>query len=167
MSATLIHHRPDSAIAAFSLVEVVIALGVCVFVLVVLLGLYGTGIRVNRESESQIQAGNLVSLILSSRSASPTNQVNLTRLAIPVSAMTNAYTNAYAGNSATSYVGNDGLLTNAANASYIVTCMAGTNATSGPNIAQVYLMLSWPVQVSQANAGASDHYEVTTFIPFR
>ena len=134
MKSSLPLRRHRHSIEAFSLVEVVLALSICVFVLVVLLGLYGTGIKVNRESEAQIQAGNLASLIISDRNAAPTNQVNLTKLAIPVSALTNAYTNAYAGNSPTSYVGPDGMLTNSTYAAYLVTCKAGTNMITGPNV---------------------------------
>lgn len=158
--------RPDASVLAFSLVEVVIALGICTFVLVTLIGLYSIGIHVNRESEAQVQAGNLASLIISTRNAAPTNASAFPNLCIPVSAMTNAYTNAFPGNAATHYIGADGMLTNsAANAAYVATCLAGTNAITGPNVAQVYLMLSWPAQVSQANTAASDHYEVTTYIP--
>ncbi len=158
---------PPASIQAFSLVEVVVALAISVFVLVVLLGLYGTGMRVNRDSEARIQAANLASLIISSRIAAPTNTVNLPNLAIPSAAVTRAFTNAYAGNQLTNYIGADGMLTTAAQAAYVVSCKAGTNQVTGPNVAQVYLMLSWPVQVSPTNAGASDHYEVTTYIRFR
>ncbi len=155
--------RPRPGIRAFSLVEVVLALGICVFVLVIILGLYSTGLRVNRESENQIQEADLASLIIASRRAAPTNT---SQLAIPASSLTNAFTNAYAGGAQlTNFVGSDGLLTNAANAVYLVSCRAGTNAMTGPNIAQVYLMLSSPAQGNPA-AVSSDHYEVTTYIPF-
>jgi type II secretory pathway pseudopilin PulG len=164
--ATLLRH-PRRSTRAFSLVEVVVALGIAVFVLVVLLGLFGVGLKINGESKDQIEAGNLASLIISDRLAAPTNQLNMTNLAIPVAALTNGFTNAFPGNQLTSYVGPDGMLTNQANAAYIMTCKAGTNTFTGPNVAQVYLMLSWPAQASPANATASEHYEVTTYIPFR
>ncbi len=154
--------RPRRGIRAFSLVEVVLALGICVFVLVTLLGLYSTGLRVNRESENQIQEADLASLIIASRRAAPTNT---SQLAIPASALTNAYTNAFAnGVQLTNYIGSDGMITNAANAVYLVSCRAGTNSLTGPNIAQIYMMLSWPAQASPT-AASSDHYEVTTYIP--
>jgi type II secretory pathway pseudopilin PulG len=153
--------RPKPGIRAFSLVEVVLALGICVFVLVTIMGLYSTGMRVNRESENQIQEADLASLIISSRRAAPTNSVPL---AIPASALTGPFTNAYPNGQLTNYVGSDGMITNTANAVYLVSCRAGTNAMTGPNMAQVYLMLSWPAQANPA--ASSDHYEVTTYIPF-
>ena len=154
--------RPQPGIRAFSLVEVVLALGISVFVLVIIMGLYSTGLRVNRESENQIQEANLASLIIAARRANPTNA---SQLAIPASSLTNAYTNAFAnGTQLTNYIGSDGLLTNAANAVYTVSCKAGTNTMTGPNLAQVYMMLSWPAQANPTNA-SSDHYEVTTYIP--
>ena len=154
--------QPKPGVRAFSLVEVVLALGICVFVMVIIMGLYSTGLRVNRESESQIQAADLASLIIAARRANPTNT---SELAIPASALTNAYTNAFAnGTQLTNYIGSDGMLTNAANAVYTASCMAGTNTMTGPNLAQVYLMLSWPAQANPTNA-SSDHYEVTTYIP--
>ncbi len=167
MTTPLVLRKPKPSLQAFNLVEVVVAMGISVFVLVVLLALYSMGIRVNHESAAQIQAGNLASLIISSRSASPTNLVNLSNLAIPAASLTGPFTNAYPHNQLTNYVGTDGMLTTAAQAAYIVSCQAGTNQVTGPYIAQVYLMLSWPVQVSQTNAVASDHYEITTYIPLR
>lgn len=155
--------QPNRGTRAFSLVEVVLAMGICVFVLVIIMGLYSTGLRVNRESENQIQAANLASLIVASRRAAPTNS---SQLAIPAAALTNAFANAYAnGAQLTNYIGLDGLLTTPANAMYLVSCRAGTNAMTGPNIAQVYMKLSWPAQ-ADANTSSSDNYEVTTYIPF-
>jgi uncharacterized protein (TIGR02598 family) len=163
MKALLGVRRMKPGIQAFSLVEVVLALGICIFVLVTIMGLYSTGLRINRESEDQIQAANFASMIISARRASPLSQI-LT--AIPSFAMTNAFANAYAnGSQLTNYVGEDGQLTaTAANASYIISCRAGTNTLTGANLAQVYLKLSWPVQANPTNA-SSDHYEVTTYIP--
>ncbi len=154
--------RPKPGTRAFSLVEVVLALGICVFVLVTLMGLYSSGLRMNRESENQIQAANLASLIVASRRAAPTN---MSQLAIPANALTNAFTNAYGATGAQNYIGSDGLITNAANAVYLVTCRAGTNVLTGPNVAQVYMMLSWPPQANPSMA-STEHYEVTTYIPF-
>ncbi|HEY8966749.1 MAG TPA: hypothetical protein VIM58_09910, partial [Candidatus Methylacidiphilales bacterium] len=59
------------AISAFSLVEVMIALAIGVFVLVGIMGLFTAGLQTNHQSEAEIQAANLASLILSSRRAAP------------------------------------------------------------------------------------------------
>ncbi len=155
-------------VAAFSLVEVVIALGICTFVLIAILGLFATGLQSTRESEEQIHAANLASMLVSLRASSPTNTItSLPNLAIPVSAMTNAYGPAYGGTTSTKYVGIDGQTTNtAANAAYLMTCYAGTNAVTGSSMIQVYLMLSWPPQLSPTNAAAG-RYELITQIPLR
>ena len=153
---------------AFSLVEVVLALGICSFVLIALLGIFATGLQSNRESEQQIQAANLASMLISLRTASPTNAIaNLPNFAIPTAVMTGPYTNAYqSGNSLTNYVGLDGQLTTATAAAYLISCRAGTNTLTGSGLAQVYLMLSWPPQLNPTNANAGC-YEIIAHIPIR
>ncbi|CAN5778936.1 hypothetical protein BH09VER1_BH09VER1_17510 [soil metagenome] len=150
------------AVRAFNLVEVVLALGVCSFCLLAMIGLLGTGMQTGKESEEQIQAANMASLLVSTRAASPTNAI--ANFAIPEDAMTNAYGNVYP--AATSYIGLDGRTTNAANAAYQIICRAGTNATTGPGVAQVYVMLSWPAQASPTAATAK-RYELLTYIATR
>lgn len=143
---------------AFSLVEVVLALGICAFVLVALIGLFSTGLRTGRESEEQVQAANLASQILSTRLAAPTS-TNLANFAIPAAAMTGAYSNVFS--SSDSLVGLDGR-TNSTPA-YRIICRAGTNAQTGPRLSQVYIMLSWPYQAPITNAAG--RYEVLTYVP--
>jgi type II secretory pathway pseudopilin PulG len=156
-----------AGIAAFSLVEVVLAIGICSFALIAVLGLFTTGLQSNQKSEQGIQAANLASMLIALRTASPTNAMpNLPNFAIPTSAMTNAYANAYSGNSLTNYVGLDGQTTNAAGAAYLISCRAGTNALTGSGLAQVYVMLSWPPQLNPANANAG-RYEIIAQIPIR
>lgn len=143
---------------AFSLVEVVLALGICAFVLVALIGLFSTGLRTGRESEEQVQAANLASQILSTSVAAPTG-TNLNNFAIPISALTNSYADVFP--SAGALVGLDGR-TNSTPA-YRIVCRAGTNAQTGPRLAQVYVMLSWPYQASITNAAG--RYEALTYVP--
>ncbi|GAT31837.1 Verru_Chthon cassette protein B [Terrimicrobium sacchariphilum] len=144
---------------AFSLVEVVLALGICAFVLVALIGLFSTGLRTGRESEEQVQAANLASQILATRLAAPTTSSNLNNFAIPLTALTNSYGDVYA--SSGGLVGLDGR-TNSTPA-YRIVCRAGTNAQTGPRLAQVYVMLSWPYQASISNAAG--RYEALTYVP--
>lgn len=141
---------------AFSLVEVVLALGICAFVLVALLGLFSTGLRAGRESEEQVQAANLASQILATRAATATN---LTNFAIPTAALTKDYSDIYPSGGGT--VGLDGR-TNGTPA-YRIVCRAGTNADTGPRLSQIYLMLSWPYQAAASNAAG--RYEVSTYVP--
>ncbi len=157
------------AVEAFSLVEVVLALGICTFVLVAILGLFANGVLSTRESEEQIHAANLASMLVSLRATSPTNDItSLPSFAIPTSAMTNLFgQSVYANGTSTNYIGVDGQTTSSAtNAAYLITCRAGTNFVTGTTVAQVYLMLSWPPQISPTNASAG-RYELITQIPLR
>lgn len=147
---------------AFSLVEVVLALGICAFVLVALLGLFTAGLRAGRESEEQVQAANLASQIFSTRLAAPTSDTNTPGFVIPASALTNAYGSLFG--SAGGFVGLDGRTKPSADgAAYRILAMAGTNALTGPRTSQVHLMLSWPAQASLSNSAG--HYETLTYIP--
>ena len=144
---------------AFSLVEVVMALGICTFVLVALIGLFSSGWKMTRESEDQMQAANLASQIIASRIVAPTNSVS--NAAIPAGKLGQAYGNAYA--SEDRFVGFDGLLTaDASAAAYRIACNIGTNAATGSRLSQVYLRLTWPPQAPATNA--SGRYEICTYI---
>lgn len=144
---------------AFSLVEVVLALGICAFVLVALLGLFSTGLRASRESEEQVQAANLASLILATRMASPTSDTNLPHFALPANALGKGYGDIFGANGA--MVGLDGK-TNSTPA-YRIICKAGTNSATGPRLAQVHLMLSWPAQAPLQTAAG--RYETLVYVP--
>jgi len=146
--------------AAFSLVEVVLALGICAFVLVAMIGLFQVGLTSARESEARLQAANMASLLIAQRSSSLTNS----SFAIPAASLTKAYGNAFA--SSNVFIGEDGLITtSASNALYRITCLAGTNSSTGPYASQIYLSLSWPPQAARNNAQGS--YETLTYLPLR
>lgn len=153
--------KPDQT--AFSLVEVVVALGICSFALVAIMGLFTTGLQSGKDSETQIHAANLISLLVSTRGALPTNAI--ANFAIPERAMTHGYTNAYDnGGRLTNYLASDGSIANsAANALYQISCKAGTNLMTGPKVAQVYIKLTWPPHMNPTNAAAGS-YEVLTYI---
>jgi len=148
-----------AACRAFSLVEVVLALGICAFVLVALIGLFSAGLRASRESEEQVQAANLASQLLATRTASPRSDAKLANFAIPAAALTNSYGDIYGASGVT--VGLDGR-TNSTPA-YRALCRAGTNALTGSRVSQVYLLLTWPPQAPIANAVG--RYEVVTYVP--
>ncbi len=150
---------------AFSLVEVVLALGICSFALLAILGLFMSGIQTSRESEDEIQAANMASLIISKRAAASTNDI--ANFAIPTRALTNAFNNAYNnGETLTNYIDFDGQITTLTKAAYLINCRAGTNILTGPNTAQVYLMLSWPARSNPTNNSVG-RYEIVTQIPLR
>ncbi len=152
---------------AFSLVEVVMALGICAFALMSVIGLFTAGLRINRESEGRISAVNLAEKMLEMRRICPTSSTNqMANLAIPV--LNRAYGPAYLnGSSSTSYITASGYLTNSPGFdTFMATCQAGTNFLTGEKVAQVYLMLSWPAQQNPSNPQAF-RYETLTYIPLR
>ncbi|SDT88581.1 Verru_Chthon cassette protein B [Verrucomicrobium sp. GAS474] len=150
---------------AFSLVEVLLALGICSFVLIALLALFTIGLHDSRESGEKIEAANLASLILSARRASPlgTNGTMAT-LAIPPTALARSFGDAYAG--ADKYVALDGTLTTPAKAAFRIRCSAGTNAVMGADVALVHLFLSWPPQMAPSQPNVKS-YEFISAIPLR
>ena len=141
--------------AGFSLVEVVLALGICSFGIVALVGLFSAGVQASKESQDQIQAANLASLLVAVRAASPTNA--LPGFVIPPLAAAYAAT--------TNLVGYDGMVTNdAAAAAARVVCQSGTNAVTGPNLAQISLEIASPPQAALASP-AVKRYDFVTFVP--
>jgi uncharacterized protein (TIGR02598 family) len=153
--------RPSDTLA-FSLIEVMVALGICTFVIVGLIGLFGTGLQASRDSEDQIEAANTATFLLAARTASPTGTI--TNFAIPASAMTNAFASVFP--AGTNYIGFDGASATPDKAAYRITCRAGTNSETGSGLAKLYLMLSWPPQADSA-LSSTKRYEVLTYVPIR
>lgn len=60
---------------AFSLVEVVLAVGIFAFVAVALIGLFSFGLKLNRESVDEMEATALAQAMLNARKAAPTNSL--------------------------------------------------------------------------------------------
>lgn len=139
-----------NACRAFSLVEVVIALAICVFVLIALLGLLNEGLSVGQESREQLQAANLATLLLSQRCNAPTNY--MANIVLP------SLTNLFPATPATCYINSSGQSTNAAQATFQLGYQVGTN-TASPGIGFIYLRFTWPPQAAPANA--IGQYEVT------
>jgi uncharacterized protein (TIGR02598 family) len=134
---------------AFSLVEIVIVLGVISFALIAVVGLFSFGLQTNRESSDQIQAANLVSLIMSTARAIPTNMP--ASFALP-NLNQGSVTN-------TVKIGLDGTTTNTA--AYNLYYVAGTNAATGANLANVYLLVWWPVAAPMPTNGFDNYYQLS------
>lgn len=128
---------------AFSLVEVVLALGLSVFVLVAIFGLLSTGLRGVEESERRIEVANVAAGVLGSRFAAPLGNLNnsplpsLDPLSLPTSA-----TNALTGTSGVSSSGE----VNTADPRFRVSYRIWRDVSSSTNsrLVRVYLTLSWP-----------------------
>jgi len=149
--------RVDSP-AAFSLIEVVLALGIISFALIAIFGLLSVGLKNNKESSDQIQAANLTSLLIASRRGMPTNA--LPRFALPplnlaatntVTVEINGQTNATAG-----LPGAD---------SYKLMYQIAPSTVS-LKMANIYLLLWWPATLSSPPTNnPGNYYELSTQIP--
>jgi Tfp pilus assembly protein PilV len=143
----------DKEIKAFTLVEVVIALGLMVFGIIVVLGLLSVVLETNRESKGQLGAADTASHMVAARRAAPTNTV--ADLVLPV---INQDWNATKG---TGYVSSDGKVATASQAAFYATYQVGTNVGTGTRAGDVDVVLSWP---AAAAANAQNHYEIFTTV---
>ena len=145
-------------VAAFSLVEVVVALGIFTFALVAIVGLFVTGLNTNKESSDQIQGANFASLLISTRRALPTNVIAnfaLPPLNVPYSTAGTYLTNATG-------VAADG--TTNGTPAYNLFYQAGTSTLTGSHLALVHLVLWWPLAAAAPTNNPGSRYEVTTQI---
>jgi len=164
MSPTLVPVATFATRRAFSLVEVVIALGVVTFCLIALMGLLSVGAQASHDSSEVVQAATMASYMISEIRAAPTNVLNATPT-FPILPLTNAtpLTNSVV------YVAPDcTLLTGAQTnqAGYRLTYSSTLNAN---NTASLYLCLSWPSAVNPTvNPGeVKGRYELFTVLPLQ
>ncbi len=146
--------RERPSLRSFSLIEVLLALGIISFALIALVGLFTVGLRTNKESSDQIEAANIASLLLTTLRALPTNP--------PASFALPALNQATV--SKTIQVTADGataVATNASGPSYNLSYTVGTNAATGSKLANVYLMLWWPASAPMPTNKTSAYYEMT------
>lgn len=152
--------KKTSSCGAFSLVEVVVALGVVVFCLLTILGLLAEGVNTTHVSTTQTVATNLLNAVAADIEATP----NLTASYPPASArgavaktsivygITLPATGTAAATTPTTiYLGDDGQVTNAAAALYQLNVWTA-GATSTRQETVVRLMISWPASVSYLGA---------------
>ena len=156
--------------AAFSLVEVVLALGIFVFAGFALIGVLSVGIQSNRDSKEQLQAANIAEFICSTRRATPmtdftvsTNQPGFPLPVLYSSAWAPTYTtNNFTAPTLLTWAGVTTTSTSNARFGLLYNIIAPTNYISGvtPGTARVYLCLYWPAQAPIT--AASGHFEVTS-----
>jgi len=153
---------------AFSLVEVVLALGIFVFAGFALIGLLGVGLQNTRDSREQLQAATLAEFLCSTRRAAPTNSFSGSGSSnpepgFPLPALTSSSNNISP--SAPIYLSWDGISTNQASASFglffRITAPANYVASVSPGNASVYLCFFWPAQASPSSPNTG-RYELTT-----
>jgi Tfp pilus assembly protein PilV len=150
---------PPEGRRGFSLIEVVIALGICSFAIVAILGMFSVGYRTENEASGEFNAANLASLIIAQRRADPLN-TNSSGVNPALPALGTASTGS-------EKVGWDGQKSTAADAPYLLSYSINTspNSLSGvgtpTNVAVVSLSLSWPA-AAKATSKAVSRYEMVT-----
>ncbi len=155
----------------FTLVEVVLALGVFVVAGFALVSLLAEGFQSGNDSKQQLQAATIAELICSTRRAAPNSDLTTTQPNFPLPSLATAAASGNINNfSSPTYLTWDGTATNQPNARfgllYSISAPTTYVPTNSPAAATIYLYLYWPGQMSPANAtnASTSHYELTTSI---
>lgn len=148
--------------SAFSLVEVVLALGVISFAIVAILGVIPTGLQTSHSSQDETRAGQLAQAILSSMASQAQTQFSNIQLqtndgsTAPTFDLTTTTTT-------TVYADNDGKLSaNSAGAVYAINVTTnGSPAGFDAGYAnQVTLVVAWPATAPAANQTKRDFVRI-------
>ena len=156
--------RPPGKIHAFSLIEVVAAIGVFSFCIVAILALFSVGLKSTKESEDEIRAADLTSTLVGRMRSAPTT--NLTSYGFPFGALTNSGGLLFnATTNAPLYLNGDGTLAASATAAlashgYAMSAYGNYDATN--RVATVALILWWPAVTAYTNSAGQ--YALTTYI---
>lgn len=149
--------------AAFSLVEIVIAMGLVTFCLIGLLGLFANGINAGRDSIQTVNAGNLMTRLIALRVASP----NATDPAVggPIPPL-NTSADSFGGSPL--YLSSDGNIVPIRDAVFqlnyqIIQPVSEDEGTVLQELVRVRAVLSWPATVPLTNAAGT--YELNFFQP--
>lgn len=134
----------------FSLIEVVVALGITAFALVTLIGLFSVGLQTGKESVETIQAANLVSGFIAERRAAPS--ANITGAAIPTLDVQA---------SGTSYYTRSGAPTTVERANYQFNYSILTDTT---RVQRLRVSIHWPASTAFESKDVKGRYEVLTYI---
>lgn len=143
----------------FSLVEVMIALGVVVFALVALCGLLSSGLKVARQAKTELFAAQVASSLLAERRAAPLAVMSATHALPP---LTNATQSLRAVT-----LNRSGKVASGSEAYY---SLFYEIVPSDEGVARVFLALVHPPQSAanyQSIPKGEDHYEVTTYIRYQ
>jgi uncharacterized protein (TIGR02598 family) len=142
--------RPLHAAAAFSLVEVTLALGIAAFCLIAVFGLMPVGVQTNRNAISQTAATNIIAAVVSDLRATPKTSATSSQFAITF------------GTAKTLYFDGAGQFTTSlgTNSRYQLNVTWNSSAPTGSRYAD--LKITWPAAATSANASGS----VETFAAF-
>jgi len=118
--------------SAFSLVEVVIAVGIFSFVIVAVMGTMGVALNSTRDSEMKLSAAHTSAVIIGSLKANPTNRTDTT-----------IFSNTLTGSGTNIYVDRQGRVTSQADAAYKLAWKMTPDATL-TNLVFCNIELVWP-----------------------
>ncbi|MEZ0298221.1 MAG: hypothetical protein ACAI35_17370 [Candidatus Methylacidiphilales bacterium] len=145
---------------AFTLAEVVLALGVTAFCAVTLIGLFTVGVTTNMQAGKETQAATIVQTLMVTRRASPAADLTSAQPRFPLPPMVASSVTPAAGKLV--YVDANGLLTaDAATAQFGLTYFI-TSTPEKPGT-QLHLILHWPAQAAAAKAAGI--YEILSYFP--
>jgi uncharacterized protein (TIGR02598 family) len=138
-------------VKAFSLIEIVLALGICAFCLVALIGLFSVGMKSSRESVENQEVANLASLLITQRRSAPTNSTTPFSLLPPLTSTAN-------NSNAPTFINTAGEIAPESSADYR---MIYDIQTTPQRVSRVSLSLSAPASLDPTNART--RYNVITY----
>ncbi len=153
-SAGIIHSPFCILHSAFSLVEIVIAVGIFSFVIVAVMGTMSVALSSTRDSEMKLSATHTSAMIVGTLKANPASGTNTS---FPISAITNGYPG---GSAKDIYVDRLGLKTDQAGAAFRIAWKLTKDATL-TNLYFCNIELAWP---PAAPTNAVSSYRVATAI---
>ena len=133
--------RSISVAAAFSLVEVTLALGIAAFCLIAVFGLLPVGVQTNRNATSQTATTNIMAAVVSDLRATPTFNTTSTEFGITF------------GTNATLYFDGSGQFTTSLSANSRYQLNVTWYGSTGLRYADV--KVTWPAAATTANATGS------------
>ena len=173
MIATASNSRPRRRQLAFSIVEVVLALGVIAVGVVAILGVFPTALQTGHSAQDETRAPQIAQTIFGSLVAQASSQLNnlqlpLSGAAPPVSIDLTASSSPA---TPTLYADNDGKLTQdsttAGYAVLIFTCNPSNCASpppgfTDPTLNQVTVRVTWPANAPAANQTYRDYVRIVS-----
>jgi len=146
---------------AFSLVEVVLAIGVISFAIVAILGLFPIGLATGRSAQDETRAPQVAQTILASFASQATTQ--FANLQLPVSGGSSLTFDLTTSNTQTLYAGNDGqLLPSVGGATYAVSILTNSNPTGfdAGYANEVTITVGWPATAAVADRTKRDFVRI-------
>jgi uncharacterized protein (TIGR02598 family) len=168
--ASASHLRPRQRQLAFSIVEVVLALGVIAVGVVAILGVFPTALQTGHSAQNETRAPQIAQTIFSSLVAQASSQFNNLQLPIAGNAsLPMDLTLSFSPSTPTLYADNDGKLsqdaTAAAYAILVFTCNPSNCASppagfNDPTLNQVTVRVAWPANAPAANQTYRDYVRI-------